>query len=88
MSRKHPARRPTEAELDRVRRSWIGPILLEWGQVEATRGVILRQGQRRFGPPTESVRAVILDEWDLHRLERLIDNLLDAASWQDLLATP
>ena len=47
---------------------------------------MLRQGTRKFGPePTAESRLTAID--DLPRLERMADRMLDAVSWDDLLAT-
>src|SRR5262245_37962561 len=88
MSRKHPLPRLTEAELAAARQLPIYPVLIEWGQRIAACRVILRQGEQRWRPPDESTRAAVNEVWDLDRLERILDRLLQASSWQDLLATP
>lgn len=58
------------------------------GAVETLRATILRQAARRFGPPSPEVEAALRGEADRGRLDRLIDRVLDAAGWDDLLATP
>ncbi|HJT79411.1 MAG TPA: hypothetical protein VJ739_19600 [Gemmataceae bacterium] len=63
--------------------------ILEEGEEAKAKAVILRQGEKRFGPPGESVTARLNAITDLDRLDRLIDRLFDAtaSSWQDLLDT-
>jgi hypothetical protein len=64
--------------------------ILDEGREAAEKDMILRQGQKRFGAPNESVTASLAAITDLDRLVRMIDRLFDgtAASWQDLLDTP
>jgi hypothetical protein len=58
------------------------------GQIEATFNPILEFGEYRFGPPDESVRAVLASISDLPRLLRMHRGIRHAADWKDLLATP
>jgi Uma2 family endonuclease len=58
------------------------------GQMAATRSSILRHGAKRFGAPSEACRAALDAIADRDRLVRLDERLLDAADWDDLLATP
>jgi len=64
--------------------------IVEEGEESKAKNVILRQGQKRFGPADESITAQLNSLTDLDRLDRLIDRLFDAtaASWQELLDTP
>jgi predicted transposase YdaD len=57
------------------------------GRQEGQVCVLLRQGRRRFGPPTAADEAALLAITDLDRLDRLTDAVLTAASWHELLAT-
>jgi hypothetical protein len=53
------------------------------------RKLILRLGRQRFGPhPTQKQREKLECMIDLDRMERIVDRLLSATSWSDLLATP
>lgn len=63
-------------------------LILEEGAVREAHRVLLRQGQRRFGPPDEKTAAALNAIQDLDRLDRLIDGVLDVSSWEELLATP
>jgi predicted transposase YdaD len=58
------------------------------GRAEEARKLLLRQGHRRFGPPSAVQEAALVAITDLDRLERLSDRLLDVGSWQELLDTP
>lgn len=57
------------------------------GRAEEARRILLRLGERRFGPPSAAVQATLEDISDLERLERLADRMLEAATWDELLAT-
>jgi hypothetical protein len=50
--------------------------------------MILRMGEKRFGPPDAATRAAVGGLTDLARLEELGVSLLDANSWQELLPAP
>jgi hypothetical protein len=63
-------------------------MILEEGEEKATRELILVQGEDRFGPPDESVKASLTNITDLHRLKRIARQTPKAASWQEILATP
>jgi hypothetical protein len=55
------------------------------GRAAEARRVLLRLGEKRFGRPAASVKAAVEAITDVERLEALIDQLLDAQSWQELL---
>lgn len=59
------------------------------GEANEARKIVLRQGRKRFGEPTEPQAAALAGIADLDRLERLADRVIDAdvASWDDLLST-
>ena len=59
---------------------------IERGRATEARDVLLRLGAKRFGEADASVRAT-LESSDLPRLEVLVDRLLEAPSWQELLAS-
>jgi hypothetical protein len=61
---------------------------LQKGQVLNYHRVLLRQGGRRFGPPSAADEAAVGAITDLDRLGRMTDAILTAASWDELLATP
>ena len=58
----------------------------EKGRREEGHRVLLRQGSSRFGEPDAVTEAALRAIRDLDRLERMIDAVLTAASWQELLA--
>jgi hypothetical protein len=49
---------------------------------------LLRQGQKRFGPPDEATVSALKAIQDLDRLNRLVDVVLCASIWPELLVTP
>lgn len=57
------------------------------GELQATRRLLLHQGTRKFGPES-TAEGRLNTITDLARLERIGDRILDATSWDDLLATP
>jgi len=58
------------------------------GKMEASREHVLRLGRRKFGPPPPAVQSALEVVSDVERLDRLVDRILDASNWEDLLATP
>ena len=58
------------------------------GALREARKIVLRQGRIRFGQPRAAEEAALQAISDLDRLERLSDQLVTVASWQELLATP
>jgi hypothetical protein len=61
--------------------------ILRKGQVKEAHSVILRQGTQRFGLASEPIAAAIRAITDHDRLGRMIDRVLVADGWDDLLAT-
>lgn len=59
----------------------------EIGTMEAARASILRLGTKKFGPVSQEVREVIEAIQDRARLESLLEHVLDATDWADLIAT-
>jgi hypothetical protein len=62
--------------------------IIEEGEEIRAKKDILRVGQKRLGPADATVSARLEAITDLARLDRIIDRLLDATSWQELLDTP
>jgi Domain of unknown function (DUF4351) len=58
---------------------------IERGEQREAQSVILRLGTRRFGSPTGEVETA-LQAANQERLELLVDRLLEAESWEELLA--
>lgn len=56
------------------------------GRTEALRGAILRQGRKKFGPPTPAHETALAAITDLAKLEALVEKLLDVTTWDELLA--
>lgn len=55
------------------------------GRVAEARGLVARLGTRKFSSPPPAALDAIADR---ERLERIAERILDAAGWDDLLATP
>jgi hypothetical protein len=62
--------------------------IIDEGREKQAKEVILRLGRRRFGPADQANVSALQAITDLERLQRLVDRILDASNWQDLLATP
>jgi hypothetical protein len=56
------------------------------GKTEEARKILLLMGQKRFGAPTPEVIAALDGLSDVAKLEELTVRLLEATSWQELLA--
>jgi predicted transposase YdaD len=57
----------------------------EEGREEEARAILLRQGTKRFGPPSEAARAALEAISAIERLERLSERLLDVENWEELI---
>jgi hypothetical protein len=55
------------------------------GAVEEARNALLRLGRKKLGEPDERVLSLLAALGDLDRLNLLLDALLEAARWDDLL---
>jgi hypothetical protein len=62
------------------------PAIIQEGRVAKARAILLRQGSKRFGPPTDATRATIEGITAIERLDLLLDRALDVESWEELLA--
>lgn len=60
----------------------------EEGGREEAQGMILRQGQQKFGPPSDAIIAFLKAITDLERLHRMTDQIPLVSSWDEVLATP
>ena len=60
---------------------------LSQGLSQGLRTTLLRQGIRKFGAPGSAVLAELQRITDPARLERMNESMLDAKSWDELLAT-
>jgi predicted transposase YdaD len=58
------------------------------GRVEAARLAILRLGRKKYGQPDESVYSTIGAIDDVEQLNSLLERILDAPSWDQLLTSP
>lgn len=62
--------------------------ILEEGAIKHAREIVLRLGQKKFGPPNDDVVTAIKGIENLERLERLIEGYTEVSSWQELLQLP
>jgi predicted transposase YdaD len=69
-----------------MRESTTYMAIIEEGRMEEARTIVLRQGTKRFGPPSTAVRTSIEAITGIERLETLADRLLDVENWEELLA--
>lgn len=58
---------------------------IEQGRASGVQDLLLRLGERRFGPPSLEVSAAVRAIRDVARLEDLVLCANDVESWQDLL---
>jgi hypothetical protein len=56
------------------------------GERRALIWIILRQGRKKFGEPDAATLSLVEGLADVDRLEAITDRLLDATTWQELLA--
>lgn len=59
---------------------------LEQGKEQALRASLLRIGEKRLGKPTETALATLENVREPALLEQLLDKVLEAESWDELLA--
>ena len=57
------------------------------GKAEGIAESLLRLGRKRLGPPGEGVEGAITGISDRERLLQLLDRVVDASSWEELLAS-
>jgi len=53
-------------------------------RIHEAQAALLRIGRMRFGSPIPEIEYRIRSIQDLKQLEKLLDRLLEVASWQDL----
>jgi hypothetical protein len=58
------------------------------GRAETLQNVIFRLAAPRFGAPDPSVEVAVRAIHDSDRLDRIVDRVAAASSWQALLNTP
>ena len=59
---------------------------LNQGRCDGLRSVILRQGTKRFGPPSALIAKELQSQTDMGQLELLVERILDASGWDDLFS--
>ena len=62
--------------------------IMSKGEARGLVRMLLRQGRRKFGGPDPQTVQAVENITDIERLQALSERLLDASSWQELLATP
>ncbi|MGL4461130.1 MAG: hypothetical protein ACRDD1_16315 [Planctomycetia bacterium] len=58
------------------------------GESRRRRDVILQLGTRRFGPTDRDLEEELESIHDLERLDRMVEAVISAGSWLELLAPP
>jgi predicted transposase YdaD len=79
-----------------MRDSWAYQEIVEEGRVEGlaagraegARLTLLRIGTRRLGRPSAATVAALEATSDVEHIERMAERVLDAATWDEVLATP
>lgn len=74
-------------EIPNIRENPMFEMFHEDGQIDALRSVVLRLGNKRFGPIAETEFASLNAIKELAHLERLTERVLDVSSWDELLRT-
>lgn len=62
--------------------------ILDEGRIEEAQRIILRQGRKKFGSPSDAIVAAIMAITDLERLHRIQDQIFTSSTWDEQLATP
>lgn len=62
--------------------------IIEEGAIRGAQDVLLRQGRKKFGVPDKQTENTLRGITDLERLNYLSEQLLDVATWAELLAAP
>lgn len=59
--------------------------ILDEGAIKELRKLVLRLGQKKFGPPSDDVTTAVQGLEDLERLERILEGIAEVTSWESLL---
>ena len=70
-----------------IRQSLTWQASMRRGEVRGIQRTLLRLGTNKFGPPDETTRALLTNQTDLERLDRMIDSVSVVNTWQAVLAT-
>ena len=62
--------------------------ILDEGREKHAKRTVLLVGEKRLGPPDESVKSRLGGITDLERLDRMILQAVTVSSWQEILDTP
>ncbi|HTU91123.1 MAG TPA: hypothetical protein VMF69_13680 [Gemmataceae bacterium] len=71
-----------------MRESSAYQAILEEGAIGEAQATLLRQGQRKFGSPSDAMTVSVRAIADLERLHRMTDQIPMVSSWDEVLATP
>jgi hypothetical protein len=58
------------------------------GRIKECRTVLIKQGRTKFGHVDQTAEVVLNSIADIDRLERMVEAIFAANSWQDLVSTP
>ncbi len=62
--------------------------ILDEGALKHARDVVLRLGQKKFGPASDDIVTTVKGIEDQERLDQIQERILDVSSWQELLRLP
>jgi len=71
-----------------IRQSLTWQASIRRGEVQGLKRALLLQGTLKFGPPDETAQFLLTGQTELEQLERLVERMLVANNWGELLATP
>jgi predicted transposase YdaD len=58
------------------------------GRLEHAHSAVLRLGKKHLGQASPEITVAVTGISDLDRLDRILERVLEAACWNDLLQTP
>lgn len=68
-----------------LRESTTYQFILDEGRIDEARKLLVRQGQKHVGPPSEGISTALSAIKDFERLEHLHDRMDKVKSWEELL---
>jgi hypothetical protein len=69
-----------------VRESTTYRAILREGDIRQAQWTLLKQGAIRFGAPPPNTKAAVKNIESLKQLHRLLERVLSASNWQQLMA--
>ena len=70
-----------------IEESWVYQDIFAKGSLDEARQILLSLGRKRWGEPDQQVLTKVATINLLDRLNFLLDRILDASSWDDLLSS-